>query len=41
MKKENTFLILEDDLCLDFINYWDSSIENIIENAPNDWEIIM
>lgn len=35
------FLILEDDLCLDFINYWNNSIENIIINAPNDWEIIM
>lgn len=40
-EKGEYFLILEDDLCLDFINYWDSSIENIIENAPNDWEIIM
>lgn len=40
-EKGEYFLILEDDLCLDFINYWDNSIENIIENAPNDWEIIM
>lgn len=34
-------LILEDDLCLDFNNYWKKSLKNIIKEAPNDWEIIM
>ena len=35
------FLIFEDDLCLDFNKYWSESIENIISQAPDDWEIIM
>ena len=37
----NYFLIFEDDLSLDFINYWDENIDTIINNAPEDWEIIM
>ena len=36
-----TALILEDDISLDFVKYWDKSIKIIIDNAPNDWEIIM
>ena len=36
-----TALILEDDISLDFVKYWDKSIKTIIDNAPNDWEIIM
>ena len=40
--EENKYiLILEDDVSLDFINYWDKSIEQIINEAPSDWEIIM
>ncbi len=34
-------LILEDDICLDFMPYWQQSIESIIANAPIDWEVIM
>ena len=39
--KYNIGLICEDDLCLDFLKYWNTDFKNIIENAPNDWEIIM
>ena len=35
------FLIFEDDLSLDFQKYWNQSIKNIINDAPEDWEIIM
>ena len=35
------FLIFEDDLSLDFQKYWNHSIENIINDAPEDWEVIM
>jgi len=35
------FLILEDDLCFDFQNYWNKSVKEIIEEAPSDWEILM
>jgi GR25 family glycosyltransferase involved in LPS biosynthesis len=34
-------LICEDDLSLDFINYWDKDIKTIIDNAPEDWDILM
>ena len=34
-------LICEDDLSLDFLNYWKIDIKTLIENAPIDWEIIM
>ena len=37
----NTALILEDDTSLDFVKYWDKSIEDIINNAPKNWDIIM
>jgi GR25 family glycosyltransferase involved in LPS biosynthesis len=33
-------LIMEDDLSLDFVQYWDKSIDIIIKGAPNNWEII-
>jgi hypothetical protein len=43
--KENTetnvCLICEDDLSLDFIQYWKKPISEIISNAPCDWDIIM
>jgi hypothetical protein len=34
-------LILEDDMSLEYLRYWDKSICEIIDNAPKDWEIIM
>ena len=37
----NIALILEDDVTLEFSQYWDKRITEIIDNAPNDWEIIM
>jgi hypothetical protein len=36
----NIALILEDDMTLEFKSKWKESIENIIINAPTDWEII-
>jgi GR25 family glycosyltransferase involved in LPS biosynthesis len=36
-----TALILEDDISMDFVKYWNKSIKDIINNAPKDWEIIM
>jgi len=33
-------LILEDDVCLDFKSYWKKTLNEIIEEAPQDWEII-
>jgi hypothetical protein len=34
-------LICEDDLSLDFINYWEKDIKKVIDEAPDDWDIIM
>ena len=34
-------LIFEDDLSLDFIQYWNKPISEIINDAPHDWEILM
>lgn len=34
-------LICEDDLSLEFIDYWNRSLETIVQNAPDDWEILM
>ena len=36
----NFGVICEDDICLDYQKYWKFSIEEIIDNAPRDWEII-
>ena len=33
-------LILEDDMTLEYKSKWKTTIENIIQNAPKDWEII-
>ncbi len=33
-------LILEDDVCLDFKPYWKKTLNEIIKEAPQDWEII-
>ena len=40
-KTSQYILILEDDLSFDFVYYWKSNIKNIIDNAPEDWEILM
>jgi hypothetical protein len=40
-KQYGISLICEDDLSLDFINYWKYDIEHIVKNAPEDWEILM
>ncbi len=34
-------LILEDDVTLEFVKYWDKKISDIIKEAPSDWEIIL
>jgi GR25 family glycosyltransferase involved in LPS biosynthesis len=39
--KKEYALILEDDILLDYVKYWDKSISDIINNAPEDWEIIL
>jgi len=36
----NIALILEDDCTLEFKKYWNDKIENIIKNAPSDWEVL-
>ena len=41
IKKYGYALICEDDLSLDFTQYWDKDIKTIIDDAPHDWEIIM
>ena len=37
----NIALILEDDISLEYLQYWNKTICEIIHNAPIDWEIIM
>lgn len=39
--KYGVALICEDDLSLDFMNYWTKDIKSIVEDAPLDWDIIM
>jgi GR25 family glycosyltransferase involved in LPS biosynthesis len=34
-------LICEDDLSFDFIHYWNKDIRTIVEEAPENWDIIM
>ena len=36
----NIALILEDDVCLDFKPYWNKTVKDMIDSAPNDWDII-
>jgi GR25 family glycosyltransferase involved in LPS biosynthesis len=36
----DTAIIMEDDIGINFINKWDSSINDICASAPDDWEII-
>lgn len=35
-----TALIFEDDVSLDYKKYWTKSIQQVIHNAPKDWEIL-
>ena len=37
----NIALILEDDISLEYLQYWNKNICQIINEAPPDWEIIM
>jgi GR25 family glycosyltransferase involved in LPS biosynthesis len=37
---DETALIMEDDTTLEYKPYWKRSIQQIIDAAPNDWEII-
>jgi GR25 family glycosyltransferase involved in LPS biosynthesis len=37
----NIALIFEDDVNLDYKKYWNTTIKQIINDAPKDWEIIM
>lgn len=37
----NIGLIYEDDLSFDFIQYWDKDIKTLIDETPDDWEILM
>ena len=39
--EHNIALIMEDDMTLEFKKYWTKSIEQVINEAPKDWEIIM
>ncbi len=39
--KNDIALIMEDDMILDYKPYWKKNINDIINNAPSDWEIIM
>ena len=34
-------LILEDDISLEYVKYWDRKISNIIKDVPDNWDIIM
>ena len=34
-------LIFEDDVTLEFVKYWDKKISTIINEAPNDWEVLL
>jgi GR25 family glycosyltransferase involved in LPS biosynthesis len=33
-------LIMEDDICISIVNQWNFNIDDIIKQAPNDWEIL-
>jgi GR25 family glycosyltransferase involved in LPS biosynthesis len=37
----NIALICEDDMNLDFKKYWKKNVKQIMDEAPNDWDIIM
>lgn len=35
-----TALIMEDDMTLEYKPYWKKSVQQIIDNAPSDWDLI-
>jgi glycosyl transferase family 25 len=37
----NRVLIFEDDISLDFSEYWNKNLNTVINDAPPDWEILM
>ena len=37
---DKTALIMEDDMTLEYKPYWKKSVQQIIDNAPDDWELI-
>ena len=40
-KSDSTIaIILEDDACMDFKPYWQTSLQHCIRNAPSDWELL-
>jgi GR25 family glycosyltransferase involved in LPS biosynthesis len=39
--KHDIALVMEDDVTLDFKPYWKKSVQQIMKNAPPDWDIIM
>lgn len=41
LNKDDYILFLEDDIYLDFGDYWNLSIQDILNNAPKDCELIM
>ena len=36
-----TALILEDDTSLHFVKYWEKDLNSILQDAPEDWDIVM
>lgn len=38
--KDEYALICEDDLAFDFETFWDKTLDDIVQNAPNNWGII-
>jgi len=39
-KNINCLLMCEDDISFEYVNRWEKSIDEIINNAPKDWNII-
>jgi GR25 family glycosyltransferase involved in LPS biosynthesis len=37
---DETALIMEDDMTLEFKPYWKKTVKQIMDNAPSDWDII-
>ena len=37
---EDYGIICEDDLSMEYLPYWRENIDDVIKNAPNDWEVI-
>lgn len=38
--KQTIALIAEDDCCFDLIPFWEKSLEDVVKDAPADWEIL-